>query len=376
MQTQNFRESRGIAIANLANQIRRIDRNEYRVVSQSGNGEYQVLNTELGWLCSCPDAIYRDVKCKHIWAVDLSQKIRREVRKAVVVEPVTINECGLCHSKNLKRSGIRRNRTGDIQRFLCGDCKRTFSLNLGFEKMKHDPKGVTMAMQLYFSGESLRKTAESLKLIGMEVSYRTILNWIRKYVGLMDKYLDQITPNVSDRWRADEVYVKFRGNRKYLFAMMDDETRFWIAQEVSSVKEGANASRLFMQAKRVAGKSPSTLITDALGSYSMAAKLDFPNADHIREIALDGVIHNNKMERMNGEIRDREKVMRGLKNANTPVFKGLQIYHNHIRPHMSLDGKTPGEVAGIKVEGENKWLTLIQNASRVDSDSRERKVEG
>lgn len=27
---------------------------------------------------------------------------------------------------------------------------------------------------------------------------------------------------------------------------------------------------------------------------------------HFREIALDGKIHNNKMERMNGEILDRE----------------------------------------------------------------------
>ena len=30
---------------------------------------------------------------------------------------------------------------------------------------------------------------------------------------------------------------------------------------------------------------------------------------------------------------------------------------------MGLGGKNPAEVAGIKVEGENKWLTLIQNAS-------------
>jgi len=31
---------------------------------------------------------------------------------------------------------------------------------------------------------------------------------------------------------------------------------------------------------------------------------------------------------------------------------------------MSLDGKTPSEVAGIKVEGDNKWMTLIQNATK------------
>ena len=31
---------------------------------------------------------------------------------------------------------------------------------------------------------------------------------------------------------------------------------------------------------------------------------------------------------------------------------------------MALDGKTPSEVAGIKIEGNNKWITLIQNASK------------
>ncbi len=31
---------------------------------------------------------------------------------------------------------------------------------------------------------------------------------------------------------------------------------------------------------------------------------------------------------------------------------------------MGLDGKTPSEKAGIKIEGNNKWVTLIQNASK------------
>jgi hypothetical protein len=29
---------------------------------------------------------------------------------------------------------------------------------------------------------------------------------------------------------------------------------------------------------------------------------------------------------------------------------------------MALKGKTPAEVTGIEVKGENKWLTIIQNA--------------
>jgi hypothetical protein len=48
---------------------------------------------------------------------------------------------------------------------------------------------------------------------------------------------------------------------------------------------------------------------------------------------------------------------------NTLILSGMQIYHNYVRPHEALEGKTPAEAAGIKVEGENKWLTLIQNAN-------------
>jgi hypothetical protein len=69
------------------------------------------------------------------------------------------------------------------------------------------------------------------------------------------------------------------------------------------------------------------------------------------------------MEPMNGEIRDRERVMRGLETKDSPILTSYQLFHNYIRPHMALDGKTPAEVAGIKINGENKWLTLIQNAS-------------
>jgi hypothetical protein len=32
---------------------------------------------------------------------------------------------------------------------------------------------------------------------------------------------------------------------------------------------------------------------------------------------------------------------------------------------MALDNKTPAEKCGIKIEGTNKWITIIQNASTV-----------
>jgi hypothetical protein len=112
------------------------------------------------------------------------------------------------------------------------------------------------------------------------------------------------------------------------------------------------------------------LITDGLPAYHDAYKKEFwtmrkdTRTEHINAIKLSGNMNNNKMERFNDEVRDREKVMRGLKKTDTPILKGYQLFHNYIRPHEGLNGKTPSEACGIKIEGKNKWLTLIQNASK------------
>ena len=36
-----------------------------------------------------------------------------------------------------------------------------------------------------------------------------------------------------------------------------------------------------------------------------------------------------------------------------------------MKPHEGLNDETPVNRAGIKVEGENKWLTIIQNAAKL-----------
>ncbi|MGA8914108.1 MAG: DDE-type integrase/transposase/recombinase, partial [Nitrososphaeraceae archaeon] len=72
----------------------------------------------------------------------------------------------------------------------------------------------------------------------------------------MQGYLEQIKPNVGNAWRTDELYVKVRGNMKYLYALMDDETRFWIAQQVADTKYRANINPLFKHGKEVTGKRP------------------------------------------------------------------------------------------------------------------------
>ena len=136
----------------------------------------------------------------------------------------------------------------------------------------------------------------------------------------------------------------------------------------------ADVRPLFKKAKEITGKRPNVLISDGAPNFNQAFKDEFftrrkPRSRHVRHIRLQGDHNNNKMERLNGEVRDREKVMRGLKKTNTSVLPGYQIYHNYFRPHEGIGNVTPAEKCGIKVEGENKWKTLIQNASKSGENS-------
>jgi putative transposase len=363
--TQNSYKS---AIANIHGTVKRISETKYVVKSQNGNGDYDISLTDLGWVCACPDHKYRGVKCKHIFAVEISFALHKEVEVARIT-PLTTTTCIYCDSSNIVKDGLRHNKYGDIQKYQCRQCSHYFTINLGFEKMKSSPQTITSALQLYFTGESLRNVQKFFRLHGLKINHNTIYKWIKKYMILMARYLDNITPNVADAWRADELYVKVRGNPKYLFALMDDQTRFWIAQQVADTKYTSNIQPLFRRAKEIAGKRPNTMITDGAANFHDAFNKEFwtrdnPRTRHIQHIRLQGDHNNNKMERMNGEVRDREKVMRGLKRTDTAVLTGYQIYHNYFRPHEALDGMTPAEKCGIIIEGQNKWKTVIENASK------------
>jgi putative transposase len=155
---------------------------------------------------------------------------------------------------------------------------------------------------------------------------------------------------------------------KYLFALIEDETRYLITQ-VTDTKLIHDASRLFHKGKEVMGKKPATLITDGLYAYHTAYNKEFftvstPRTEHVNTIKLSGNMNNNKMERLNGELRDRQKVMRNIKKKSTATRTGYQLFHNYFREHQGLKGRTPAQACGIEIKGDNKWLTLIQNASK------------
>ena len=117
-------------------------------------------------------------------------------------------------------------------------------------------------------------------------------------------------------------------------------------------------------AKQQAGKNPKNFITDRLPAYMKSSRKIFGNkTNHVRHIHLHGDMNNNKMERINNTIRDREKVLRCLKIIDTCILDGFRIHYNFTRKHLCLDGKTSAEQSRIQVDGVNKRKTIIQNTS-------------
>ncbi|MFH1774596.1 MAG: hypothetical protein ABH874_06520 [Methanobacteriota archaeon] len=66
--------------------------------------------------------------------------------------------------------------------------------------------------------------------------------------------------------------------------------------------------------------------------------------------------------------------MRVIQNEETSeaLLERMKDYHNFIRPHTTLNGKTPTEVAGINLGlGEKKWGGLIRQSIRAKNGDKE-----
>ena len=77
-----------------------------------------------------------------------------------VMERSKLRLCKYCDSGRITRKGFKNNKYGKVQLFKCKDCKRKFTTNFGFEKMRHKPVIITRALQMYYSGMSVRDIAD------------------------------------------------------------------------------------------------------------------------------------------------------------------------------------------------------------------------
>ena len=372
------REERGLNIFELG-QVKRLNENTYVVPSQSGNGTYQVSRVEAKWVCECPDHRTRGVSCKHIYATIFSTTLR-EKASSQNFAPETVSDvrvttkCLLCGSKHIQKWGFRyRKSRARIQRYRCMTCRHRWEINpnFAFVSMRTNPKAIMVALDLYFKGISLRKIQDHLvQFEDTRVSFVAVYKWIQKYVALMEQYAKLLRPQLSNVWHADEMKVNVHGKWQWLWNIMDSDTRYILASHVAQGRGVAEAQEAFQIAKGNSNPEgePTFLITDGLSSYQAAANREFRNTVHIARVGIQGEVNNNRIERLHGTIRERNKVMRAIKKPDSPMIEGQRIYYNHIRPHQGLNGKTPAEAAGLEphLDG-NRWEPLIRKAVKAST---------
>lgn len=367
----NARKARGMIFLEQGFEPEEVNPHTWIVPSQAGNGTYQVHVFRRHWKCTCPDFELRGVPCKHINAVriwknlkDKFEQLHLKVKQNIKVKDYEVDCCKFCFSKNFIRYGKKNGK----QHYMCKDCGRKFVDNIDFENMKYNPKIIALTLDLYFRGLSLRKISQHLKeFYELNITHMSIYNWIERYIGIMNEYVNDIQPDIGTVWHADEMMIKVNGSWEYLWNVMDERTRFQLASVVSTERKTRDARMVFQKAKQnCGGRKPKYIVTDGLGSYKSAVKKEFITNDHSTEhlwnVGLQHHPNNNHVERLHGTIRNREKTMRGLKVDDTPIVEGHRLFYNFIKPHEGLDGKTPSEEAGITIEGNNKWVTLMKKS--------------
>ncbi len=111
---------------------------------------------------------------------------------------------------------------------------------------------------------------------------------------------------------------------------------------------------------------PETGHTDSLRHYKGAVKQVFTDAEHVYNCGITKRENNNRIERLNGTLRERTKVSRGWKSQKTPISEGQRIQYNFVKPHTALEGKTPAQIAGLDIKG---WKELLKAALKNEANA-------
>lgn len=366
-------------------EIKQISENVWSVPSQSGNGAYEVSKLGETYACPCADFTYRNHivgDCKHCLALGYYLKIRAQVVSDIeqqVEEPTPeeITLCPACQSPSVINYGKRGKRV--IKQIMrCQDCGRQFrKQHDAFARLQSDPRIISLILSMHCRNVSLRGICATLQeTYGIRVAPTTILNYLKRYEKLLSDYMTNcLKPKFSGHVNVDELYVKIDGEMKYLFAALDPDTRYLLCSVLSQKKDYKGARELFRELARAVGHDKKSqpiksITTDAMSSYKKAFDTYFVNDSKTKTInppklifgaGINKPMNNNISERVNNTIRGRERNYRGLKTDETPMLPLFVAYYNLIREHQAI-GKTPGEAAGMKKLGKDKWLDLIRKA--------------
>ena len=101
---------------------------------------------------------------------------------------------------------------------------------------------------------------------------------------------------------------------------------------------------------------PSAIVSDRYSAYKIPTKAIFANAKHIRVQSFKDDISNNLIECFNKQFKAWYKTKQGFssfESANN-LISVFVFFFNFVRPHSTLNGLTPAQVAGLNLSKRRK----------------------
>jgi putative transposase len=185
------------------------------------------------------------------------------------------------------------------------------------------------AVWLYFRFNlSHRDVEELLAERGVQVSYEAIRLWCREFGAAYTEHLRRRQPGAADKWQVDEVQLKIRGRKYWLWRAVDQDG-FVLDILVQERRNEAAAVAFLRRVLATAGGEPRVIVTDKLASYVPAVRRVLPTAEHRRHKRL-----NNRAENSHVPVRKRERVLRRVKSAEQAqrFLEPFSAVRNHFRP--------------------------------------------
>ncbi len=266
--------------------------------------------------------------------------------------------CKYCQSTNVIKYGKYK----DTQLYYCKDCYSKFKADDTLYHMKTPANQVSSALNMFYDGMSINAIRRQLKQdYNNEPSTATIFEWIQKYTQYATGSIRGYKPkNIGDIFVADETVIEIDGKNAWLWDIIDYKTRFLLATRISRSRTTRDAQILYDRAVAMAGKEPIKVITDKLSSY-----LDVrygEDTEHIQSRPFAVEDNTQMIERFHETLKQRTKVMRGLKNIETAhdFINGWLVHYNYLRKHTALGDRTPAQAAGIDYPNEN-WADITRH---------------
>jgi len=173
---------------------------------------------------------------------------------------------------------------------------------------------------------SLRDVELLLAERGISVSYEAVRQWCGKFAQDFANELRRRRPRPDDKWHLDEVFIRIRGVRHYLWRAVD-ETGVVLDILVQRRRNAKAAKRFFRKLLKELGFVPRAIVTDKLKSYGAAKREILPGVEHWQSRYL-----NNRAENSHQPTRRRERQMQRFRMPGQA--QRFLSAHGPIRQHF------------------------------------------